>query len=145
MPNLKFNIVFEVYFVESENEIKERIDQINFQQVLTEKDKIEMDALTTFCEVFKSILGNDYKDRRFATQLLKSHILKDPEFIRKIQYTTNIKIKQRLLDVSNEYKELYNEKKRNDASFDKKILGKAILHTHLYQLCDDTFQWLYKL
>ena len=143
IPTLKFNIIFEVYLVESDKEIRERIDQINYQQVFKEKDKIDINARANFSDVFYEILGEKMK-HKCAKKVLDSHILKDPEFIRRIQDKSQDEIKKRLLELSTEYIPLYENEKLKDPTFDKKVLGKTIIYSKLYQLCDDSLQWLYK-
>ena len=142
VPGLSFNIWLIVYIVNNDAEILHRLETLNKRRAFSQADNDKIAVTQQFLEAFERLHTPSNQTRRCVVKVRKSRILKSDTFIAKHRTTTVEDFIARMIDISLQYKELwhsYEEKTR------KSVLNDVIRNTKLYQLADDTCNWLKEL
>lgn len=141
IPDFNFNVYVTVYIVDNDQEIIQRIKNINARREFDNTDNNDLLVRALFKESLDEILGNRTK-HRFVSKIYNNGVLRDKKWTKKLWNRDKEWFKKRLLAISKNYKLSYTQKIDNTPKFTKTVLGQSIQETGLYQLIDEHNLWL---
>lgn len=144
IPDFNFEMYMIVYFVENDKEIMHRIDIINSIRPFNNRDKNDILTRALFKESLEEMLAKRSR-HRFVSYIWKSNILRDQKWTQDLWGKDKIWFKEKILAVSKSYKTKYIQKCKDNPRYIKSVIGQTIEEKGLYQLVDDTHNWLWDL
>jgi hypothetical protein len=142
MPSLSYDIWLTVYIVEDDNAIIKRLEELNKRRPFTQDDTNKLYVVKRFMEAFEQLHKKENETRRCIQNVRKSPIIKSLTFIKKHNNTSVNEFITKIQNISIQYKSRWNTIVDNNSKIQNLVLGQVINRTKLFQLCDETHNWI---
>jgi hypothetical protein len=137
-PKVEFKFFLIVYIVESDDEIRQRLLQLNKRREFTTSDAAEVDGRLKFLKAWnQSTLGSE---NRVCVRRIRNHeLLRNASIVKCLMKMSESEIHKKLYEIASSYEGRY---KASSDRFKKSVAGQIIRSTGLYQLVNEDGQWL---
>lgn len=146
MPHIKMDIILHVHVCEDEDDIVNHLNAINNRRAFTDVHSEQVAMVSRFFKAVDNIVTPSNRTRRCVTKLKNSNkILKSAEFNNKFKNYSVADFEQAIKKNAESYKAKWDEYVNADIKHSKTALYQVVYGTKLYNLVDDSYEWLMKL
>lgn len=148
LPHLEdYPILLTVYLVESDEEIRYRLDLVNKRKNFSQADTNDTEVRLRFIQAINIVLGDHPNNARCVTNMMKpfKEYLRNTVLIEKYRNTSMEDMVAVLRRLSEEHKPKWEEYCAKNPKTKTNALGKTVRQTGFYLLSDDSHAWLSRL
>ena len=136
---IPYKVLLMIYIVNSDEDIFRRIQDINFRLPFDQNEIDKSETKTAFVKALEDIVTPVNTKKRCIQNILNSIIITDDNFISKHKGKNKQDFISAIKKVAVDYKEKWNKQKKR---MEQSVAGKIIQQCGLYQLVDNTCEWL---
>lgn len=141
-PNFNMEFMLDVRIVNGDREMEILLKSLNKRLNFSKDDSDKTQTINAFLQAFNYVVTDKNITRRCVMKVKRSKYLQSKSFVEKHKTTSVDGFVQKLMKVADDYKIRWDNSVSSDPKIVKTAVGEVILTTKLYQIIDDSLEWL---